>query len=74
MSNAVPTSATKNLFRFQIRKTVEQTHQPWSNIFLLEKQAIRELKNNDNIIILPADKGRTVVMLDGEVYHQTLSS
>uniref|UniRef100_A0A3P9H4A1 Uncharacterized protein n=1 Tax=Oryzias latipes TaxID=8090 RepID=A0A3P9H4A1_ORYLA len=46
---------------------------PPSNITKKEMAAIHNLKNNREITILPADKGRTTVILDTEQYEQQMN-
>uniref|UniRef100_A0A3P9IG24 Uncharacterized protein n=1 Tax=Oryzias latipes TaxID=8090 RepID=A0A3P9IG24_ORYLA len=46
---------------------------PPSNITKKEMAAIHNLKNNRKIIILPADKGRTTVILDTEQYEKQMN-
>lgn len=46
---------------------------PWnnratSNLSWDEKQALRQLRNNRSIVIKPADKGSTVVIMDRQAY------
>ena len=42
------------------------------NLHPLESQVLKELKNNEDILILPADKGRATVILDREKYNTKL--
>ena len=37
------------------------------------KQALKRLKNDENIVILPADKGRVTVVMDKEDYHDKMN-
>ena len=41
---------------------------PSSNITRNERQAIKDLKKDINIVILPADKGKITVVLDSNTY------
>ncbi len=43
---------------------------PTSNITPAERQALQTLQDNKDIMILPADKGRAVVVLDKSEYQQ----
>ena len=45
-----------------------------SNLSIAEQQALKELKKNDNLLILPADKGRATVVMDREKYDDKLST
>ena len=39
----------------------------------MERQAINDLKKDQNIIVLPADKGKIAVVLDTEVYESKVN-
>ena len=43
-----------------------------SNLSVAEQRALKELKKNDNLLILPADKGRATVIMDREKYEDKL--
>lgn len=45
---------------------------PPRNITLLESKVINSLSKNKNITILPADKGRTTVIMDTESYENQM--
>ena len=47
---------------------------PTSNISAKERQAIGELKKEESIIILPANKGRATVILDKEEYDEKVNN
>ncbi|KAJ8033554.1 hypothetical protein HOLleu_23838 [Holothuria leucospilota] len=47
---------------------------PKSNISHKEKVALSELKSDDSIIILPADKGRSTVVMNKEQYIEKMSN
>ena len=42
------------------------------NLHHLKSQALKELKNNEDILIIPADKGRATVIMDREKYNTEL--
>ena len=46
---------------------------PPSNISMAESQALKVLRNNADIVILPADKGRATVVLDKHDYDDKLT-
>uniref|UniRef100_A0A3P9MD15 Uncharacterized protein n=1 Tax=Oryzias latipes TaxID=8090 RepID=A0A3P9MD15_ORYLA len=56
--------------RLRILKTAKL---PPSNITKEEMAAIHSLKNNREITILPADKGRTTVIMDTEQYEKQMN-
>lgn len=45
---------------------------PRSNLSTAQRRALVELKNNDSIIVKPADKGGSVVVMDKEAYRQSV--
>ena len=47
---------------------IRRTQAPKPNCTRNQIAALKSLQQNDNIIILPADKGRTIVILDKEDY------
>ena len=47
---------------------------PSSNISREERQAIKDLKKDNNIVILPADKGKITVVLDSSTYEEKVNA
>ena len=47
---------------------------PMSNISKAEKTALRSLKQEDSIMILPADKGRATVVMDKTKYEEKVNT
>nr|VZI40223.1 unnamed protein product [Spirometra erinaceieuropaei] len=60
---------TKNLIRHQVTSLL-MTHKPRETLTKVERHALRELKADKNIVIVPADKGRSTVVLDRTDYLQ----
>nr|VZI50347.1 unnamed protein product [Spirometra erinaceieuropaei] len=60
---------TKNLIRHQVSSLL-MTHKPRETLTKVERHALRELKADKNIVIVPADKGRPTVVLDRTDYLQ----
>ena len=54
--------------RVKVKKILQKTQMPKSNITKEEFQAIKELKKNDNRMILTADKGVAMMVLNKEDY------
>ena len=48
-----------------------KTKPPPNNISMAESQALKVLRNNADIVILPADKGRATVVLDNHDYDDS---
>ncbi|BHF80740.1 hypothetical protein SprV_0702386800 [Sparganum proliferum] len=60
---------TKNLIRHQVSFLL-MTHKPREIVPKVERDALRELKADRDIVIVPADKGRSTVVLDRTDYLQ----
>nr|VZI42378.1 unnamed protein product [Spirometra erinaceieuropaei] len=54
---------TKNFIRHQI-SSILMTHKPREILTKVERDALRELKADKDIVIVPADKGSSTVVLD----------
>ncbi|XP_078347130.1 uncharacterized protein LOC144632375 [Oculina patagonica] len=55
--------------RNEVVKIISKSKPPRSNISKAEREAIKYLAKDDSIVILPADKGRTTVILNKQDYH-----
>nr|VZI45440.1 unnamed protein product [Spirometra erinaceieuropaei] len=60
---------TKNLIRHQVSSLL-MTHKPREILPKVERDVLRELKADKDIVIVPADKGRSAVVLDRTDYLQ----
>ena len=58
--------------RAEITEIIRNEKVPESNITKGERRALKELKNNNNIIIAPADKGRCIVIMDRSEYIEKM--
>ena len=56
--------------RAKVSLTLQQAKTPKDNLTINERRALKELKNDDSIMILPADKGRATVILNKEDYYK----
>ena len=56
--------------RAKVSGILRRSTPPESNISMEEKEALQELKNNEDIVIVPADKGNATVVLDAVDYEQ----
>src|SRR5579859_6508041 len=61
------------MFRAQCRKALEKSKPPQSNITRSEAQALKQLKKDDSIKILPEDKGNATVVMDSPEYDQKIN-
>ena len=61
-----------DLLRSDVTRTIKNTKPLKCNLSLEERKALQELKANDNIKILPADKGRASVVLNTADYNSKI--
>ena len=54
--------SAKDNIRSRIASTVQSASIPDNNLTKDEQRALKRLKNDDNIVILPADKGRRLLL------------
>ena len=60
--------------RSQIVKILSKQRKLTPNLSPEESKALKELKNNESIMILPADKGRATVIMDKDDYDRKMVS
>ncbi|XP_072041086.1 uncharacterized protein [Amphiura filiformis] len=60
--------------RAKIASTLNSSKVPEQNITKDERKAIKDLKKAENIIILPADKGKSTVVLDKVEYEEKVTT
>ena len=58
----------KAALRGEINRILESEGPPVSNLTKKERKVLNELKNDENIVFLEADKGRSIVIMDKEEY------
>ncbi|BHF61530.1 hypothetical protein SprV_0100450500 [Sparganum proliferum] len=63
LSQTEATEETKNLIRHQVSSLL-MAHRPREVLSKVERDALRELKADKDLVIVPADKGRSTVVLD----------
>lgn len=61
-----------NQIRHQVTNVLQKASPPQPNISKEERLALKSLKNNQDIIILPADKGNTTVVMDKTDYTEKM--
>ena len=54
--------STKDNIRSRVTSTLQSASLPNSNLIPEEQKALKRLKTGENIVILPADKGRVTVV------------
>ena len=60
--------------RAEVTKCIKKAKRPASNISKGEFKALHELKADTDITILPADKGRSTVILNTKDYESKMST
>ena len=64
----------KEEIRSKVTTILRHASPPSSNITCNERQAIKGLKRDNNIAILPADKGKITVVLDSNTYKEKVNA
>ena len=62
--------SAKDNIRSRIASTIQSSALTDSNLTKDERQALKRLKTDENIVILPADKGRVTVVMDKTDYDK----
>jgi hypothetical protein len=60
----------KQLARLQIVSSLNRNKNDNNNLSFIEKNAIKCLKSDDNIVILPSDKGKCTVVMNKCDYEE----
>ena len=60
--------------RAKVASVLKSSKPPCQNVTKEERKAIKDLKKADDIIILPADKGKATVVLDKDEYQRKVNS
>ena len=60
--------------RSRVTSTLQSASLPNSNLTTDEQRALKRLKTDQNIVILPADKGRVTVVMDKTNYNDKMDS
>ena len=60
--------------RAEIVGAIKGSKPPKSNLTRDERQALKDLKKNEEITILPADKGKATVVMDKKDYEEKVTS
>ncbi|BHF73795.1 hypothetical protein SprV_0401687800 [Sparganum proliferum] len=69
LSQTEATEETKSLIRHQVSSLL-MAHRPREVLSKVERDALREIKADKDLVIVPADKGRSTVVLDRTDYLQ----
>ena len=66
--------SAKDNIRSRIASTVQSASIPDNNLTKDERQVLKRLKNDNNIVTLPADKGRVTVAMDKTDYFDKMNA
>ena len=66
--------STKDNIRSRIASTIQSASLHDSNLTKDEQHALKRLRNDKDIVILPADKGRVTVVMDKTDYHDKMDA
>ena len=66
--------SAKDNIRSRIASMVQSASIPDNNLTKDEQQALKRLKNDDNIVMLPADKGHVTVVMDKTDYFDKMDA
>ena len=66
--------SAKDNIRSRIASTIQSASLPDSNLTKDERQALKRLKTDENIVILSADKGRVTVVMDKTDYYDKMDA
>ena len=66
--------SAKDNIRSRIASTLQSTSVSDNNLTKDEQRALKRLKNDNNIVILPADKGRVTVVMDKTDYFDKMNA
>ena len=66
--------STKNNIRSRVTSTLQPASLPSSNLTPGKQRALKRLKTDENIVILPAYKGRVTVFMDKTDYNDKMDS
>ena len=64
----------KDNIRTRMASTIQWASLPDSNLTKDERQALKRLKTDENIVILPDDKGRVTVVMDKTDYYDKMDA
>jgi len=60
--------------RRSVNTILQQAQPPTPNIAKEQQEALKSLKEDNSIMVLPVDKGRASVILDADTYHAKMSA
>ena len=69
-----PSESSKVNIRSRVTSTLQSASLPSSNLTPGKQRALKRLKTDENIVLLPADKGRVTVFMDKTDYNDKMDS
>ena len=63
---------TAEALRMAVSGALQQAKAPRPNLAFQQRRAIQDLKRDESIVLVPADKGRATVIMDKEEYTQKM--
>ena len=61
-------------FRAEVKKCLQNARKPRPNLGKEQREALKKLREDDSIVILPADKGNATVVLNKEDYEKKVEN
>ena len=74
LGNTSYVETTKDNIRSRVTSTLQSASSPNSNLTRDEQKALKRLKTDENIVTLPADKGRVTVVMEKTDYNDKMDS
>ena len=65
--------AAVHIARSKVSEFLESAKPPQRNITQEEEEALKELKQDENIVILKADKGNSTVVMNAQEYDDKIN-
>ena len=70
---AVRDEAAVHIARSKVSEVLKSAKPPQRNITQEEEEALKELKQDENIVVLKADKGNSTVVLNAKEYNDKVN-
>ncbi|PSN32959.1 hypothetical protein C0J52_25090, partial [Blattella germanica] len=69
----LPAEVSEDIRR-EVCKSLKNAVPPKRNLSVSENQALRALRENTNVVVLPADKGNAAVVMSSANYHEKIAA
>ena len=74
VSSEGASESTKDNIKSRIASTIQPVSLPDSNLMKNERQALKNMKTDKDIVMLPADKGRATAVMDKTDYYHKMDA